>query len=121
MMLTLTQLWEAFLSLLIIVGMIGVFVIVLVFLFGFVTSVQGHQAKGRQYPEPVFDEKPADPFQTPSYYPQGPRLSEQADENPNEFCPLCHYHWTVCANIHVLHHEQVPTSILPNTTRSNQV
>lgn len=99
------MLWDAFLSLLLIGGMLMIIMIFLVFIIG---AIRGYRSGPRQSPPAEPGEPFVKPFAEPPNFPAGPMLGDKTDENPNEFCPVCHYHWSVCANVHTLHHEHIP-------------
>jgi hypothetical protein len=110
-MLTLGQLWEAFLSLLVIAGMIVIVGVTLAFFVAMAQSYQKTKAKERQEPQPPAPEKLSNLVEH--------RLGPSSDAHrwgqgsQDAFCPVCHYRISVCHDIHSLHGEQVPAHTLP--------
>lgn len=117
---TVEMLWTTLLSLVLIAAIALVALAGIIFIVGVIRGYQQSQGQAKQNPHSVPSKEFVKPFAEPSWLAGGPMLGEQADENPNEFCPVCHYHWSVCANVHTLHHEPVPASVTKGTMRSIQ-
>lgn len=109
----LSDIWRGFLTLLVFCLGLLVLLVTGVFIAAVITGYRHSRAKPVMVPAAR-----ADPYVTPMSIPQGARFGDHPEEPQGEFCPLCHYHWSICANVHVLHHETVPDSIQRNTARS---
>lgn len=112
---SLDQLWTTLLAIILILAIILVSMAGLIFIFAVIVGYRKETAKDRQ---PQQDTGPADPpFSTQNRVLHGPQPGD-FDTTPKEFCPICHYHWTACANIHVMHGEPIPASVTKGTARS---
>jgi hypothetical protein len=113
---SLEQLWTNLLAIILILAIIAVSMAGIIFIFAVIVGYrkqaqENRQAQARsQHPDPTFG--PHDRVL------QGP-IAGDPHTSPNDFCPICHYHWTTCANIHVMHDEKVPASITKGVVRIN--